>query len=231
MKRSTQVNLARYRKSWRYFSIAPITAAVLAGCSGDPETKAVIYKSLDDCQSENPTRAEQCEIAYVNALLEAQRTAPKYASIEDCEADFGKEACVSMANAGLPQASASSNQSWFMPAMAGFMFARMLNDRRYYSQPMYYSSVPSSRYYDTWSSADGHRYGSSKGSARTVTVTSRDLEPKPTVARTISRGGFGSTAQARSSWSSSNRSSASNSRSSSRSSWSSSRSSSRGWGG
>ncbi|PSW22250.1 hypothetical protein C9I98_03020 [Photobacterium sanctipauli] len=200
MKRSKQVVLASMRKNWRPLTYTPITAAfasiALSGCS-DNDQDAVIYQSLDDCLDDNPSYSEECRSAYQFALQESSRTAPKYNSEYDCEAEFGDNACIQ-----------PRGQNWFMPAMAGFMFARMLNNNNYYSQPMYYSRYPGSIFYDRWTTADGRDYGNRYKKAK-VRVNRDSMKPKPTVSRTISRGGFGSTVSAKSSWGSSRSSSGS----------------------
>ncbi len=206
MKKTKQVRLDRMRKNWRPFAFNSLSLAIvsslIAGC-GDSTEEATIYRQVGDCISDNPEFADQCEAAYQNAVQEAERTAPKYQSEAECVQEFGLDACVR-----------SPNSNWFMPAMTGFMFARMLDGSRpYYSQPMYYSRYPGSIFYDRWVSADGHDYGSSRYRKSTVNVSRDQMKPKATVSRTISRGGFGSTVSAKSSWGSSRSSS------STRSSW------------
>ncbi|GAB6261137.1 DUF1190 family protein [Photobacterium sp. CCB-ST2H9] len=206
MKRTKEVNLPGMRKQWRPFAIAPVTAAIsaglLAGCS-DPKEEAKLYHTVYDCKSDNPGFEAQCEAAYETALKDAARTAPKFMTQRDCIAEFGQNSCV-----GAPE------NNWFMPAMAGFMFARLLdNNRGYYSQPMFSSTYPGSRYYSRWTTADGYDYGSYRYKNSKVILSKEQMKPKPTVSRTISRGGFGSSAAAKSSWSSSKSSSSSSSRS------------------
>ncbi|MDO6708319.1 DUF1190 family protein [Photobacterium sp. 1_MG-2023] len=200
MKRTKEVNLPGMRKQWRSFAVAPVTAAIsaglLAGCSETKED-ARLYHTLNDCKSDNPGYATQCEMAYEDALKEAARTAPKFSTRRDCTEEFGMNSCVE-----------APNNNWFMPAMAGFMFARLIdNHRGYYSQPMFSSSYPSSRYYGRWMTADGYDYGSYRYKKAKVLIGKEQMKPKPTVTRTISRGGFGSSAAAKSSWSSSSSSS------------------------
>ncbi|WP_232471948.1 DUF1190 family protein [Vibrio gazogenes] len=208
MKRSKQVVLAHMKKDWRCAAYAPITVAIaglaLSGC-GDSGKDAVIYKNVNDCINDNPSYTTECKAAYQNAVSESARTAPRYNSLNECIADFGVDMCRSDPN----------NHSWFMPAMAGFMFARMLDGpRSYYSQPMFYSDYPYSPYYHQWRSASGNKYGSSSYRTNPVKIHRDQMKPKPTVTRTISRGGFGSTSSAKSSWgSSSSRSFGSSSRS------------------
>ncbi|KDM89860.1 DUF1190 family protein [Photobacterium galatheae] len=212
MKRTKEVNLPGMRKQWRPFAVAPVTAAIsaglLAGCS-DPKEEAKLYHTLYDCKTDNPSYEAQCEAAYESALKEAARTAPKFMTQRDCVAEFGQNSCIS-----------APENNWFMPAMAGFMFARLLEDKRsysggrgYYSQPMFSSSYPSSRYYGRWTTADGYDFGSYRYKNAKVIINKDQMKPKPTVSRTISRGGFGSSAAAKSSWSSKSSSSSSSSRS------------------
>lgn len=202
MKRSQNVVLPQMRKNWRNFSLAPVSVAVasamLAGCSDD-KTQTSIYGTIDDCIDDHPNYAYQCKSAYQEALVEAEKTSPKYKTLDNCAHEFGYSGCVE-----------TPNNSWFMPAMTGFMFARLLNNnnQNYYSQPMFSSTNPSSHYYNTWISSDGYNYGS-KYSKGKVYVTKDEMKPKPAVKRTISRGGFGSTVSAKSSWSSSKSSSSS----------------------
>ena len=198
MKRSQNVVLPEMRKNWRQFSLAPIyvavTTAMISGCSDD-SVRTNIYGTIDECIYDHPSYAAECKSAYQDALEEASRTAPKYKSIDDCAHEFGFSGCV-----------AAPQNNWFMPAMAGFMFARMVDDRRYYSQPMFTSTYSRSIFYDDWITADGRTYGKSYQRG-TVSVSRDEFKPKPTVKRTISRGGFGSTVSAKSSWSSSKSSS------------------------
>ncbi len=218
MKKTRSVTLGRMRKSWRPFAQSTLSVAVasaiLSGCS-DASEKAVVYQKVEDCISDNPSFAEQCRAAYQYALAEASRTGPKYKNETECSQEFGAGSCV------------QTSQNWFMPAMTGFMFARMLNnDRPYYSQPMYSSRYPGSIFYDRWVTADGYDYGSSRYSRSSTRIEKKEMKPKPATTKTISRGGFGSTVSAKSSWGS-NKSKSSSSRSKSKSY----RSSSSSWGG
>lgn len=196
MKRSKQINLARMRKI-PSLRLAPLSLAVAGtlfttGCS-DSREAANIYRSVDDCILDNPGIEEECRSAYREAVREAAKTAPKYRSLSDCEAEFGINMCQTV-----------PGSNWIMPAMAGFLFARMMdNNRGYYygHTPLFYSSRHTSPMYDRWTTADGRMYGSS--SKRSVRVSRDAFKPKPAVTRTISRGGFGSTAAARSGWGSS----------------------------
>jgi uncharacterized protein YgiB involved in biofilm formation len=198
-KRSMGINLSRMRKGFVMKPLAlGVTAIMLTACGGGEEAK--IYKTADECGNDNPDNVQACQAAYQQAQQEAERTAPKYNSRQDCEYDFGAEHCRNVQ---------SSSGSFFMPFMAGYMLSNLMSPRGYNSQPMFSSSSPYSSYRNRWMGADGNVFGDVR--QRTVRVDKDVYKPKPTVNKTMSRGGFGSSVRAKSSWGS--------------------KSSSRGWGG
>ena len=171
----------------RPLGVAVVASFSLAGCSSDSE-EAAVYRSVEDCKDSNPGQAEACQIAYENAEKEAERTAPKYSSQRDCEDEFGYDRCRRHSSSGV-----------FMPMMAGYMIGSMLNGGRYSYNPMFTSYSRHSPYYGNWVGAGGRDYGSRYNSS--VRARSGDFQKKPTVTKTMSRGGFGSRAAAASSWS------------------------------
>lgn len=192
MKRTKSINLDRMRKAPKKRAFKPLAIAVaasaLVACGNSREAK--IYRDVEQCIQDNPTLAQECEATYQKALTESASSGPKYQSESACVADFGRDNCV-------PHASSSGN-SWFMPAMAGYMFAQAINDRRYYSSPLYTSYSRYSPFYGQWSGTDGSLYGKRRFGA--VKVDKKAFNPKPKVTRTMSRGGFGSKVSAKSSW-------------------------------
>lgn len=189
MKRTRHIDLGRMRKvAGRGFSMRPLAfgvAAALAGCAQKEEVKVVA--SVEDCSANTSLDEQQCEAAYQRALAEAERTGPKYANREQCESEFTN--CQHTAS------------GFWMPLMAGFMVGSMLNDRdhRYgYYNPVYRYSRPYSSHYNRIMTADGTVIG--KYGKSSYSVDSSAMKPKPTVTRTVSRGGFGSVASAKSSW-------------------------------
>lgn len=187
MKRSQKVITPQMRKSWRQATPAVTVAAIVlvTGCSENAK-EMNIYSSANDCINDNPQYSAQCKAAYQDSLADAASTAPKYKTRADCIAEFGEQMCVQ-----------SPQNNWFMPAMAGFMFGQMMNNRSYNHQPVFTSTNPRSRHYGGWSSSDGYSYGKNSK----VYVPNDQLKKKPAVTKTISRGGFGSKAAAKSSWS------------------------------
>ena len=191
-KRSSRINLQKMRKS---FSPKPLAVGIagifLSACADDRQT-ANIYTSIQDCIDDNPDFSQQCQAAYEDALKEAERTGPKYGSQRDCEHEFGPNQCRYVE---------SGSGSWFMPFIAGYMLSDLFSGRRYYSQPMYtsYSRYSPLRY--RWMTADGYDYGDLR--KRKYKVGKNAFTPKPAVKKTMSRGGFGSSVRAKSSWGSS----------------------------
>lgn len=191
MKRSQRVIVPQMHKRMRPVTkgVTAVAAIVLvSGCS-DNSQEMGIYSNVSDCIDDNPEYSTQCTSAYQDALDDASKTAPKYNLRTDCEYEFGYDNCIQ-----------APKHSWFMPAMAGFMFGQAMNNRSYFQQPMFSSTYPGSRYYGGWTSSDGYSYGK-KSERSKVYVPTEQLKQKPAVTKTISRGGFGSKAAAKSSWS------------------------------
>ena len=87
MKRTNNIQHAAFRKSWGARHLTPVALAVtavfmLAGCEKTDET-VTLYQNADDCSAANPGKSAECKTTFDNALKEAERTAPKYASRED----------------------------------------------------------------------------------------------------------------------------------------------------
>ncbi|WP_438863602.1 DUF1190 family protein [Neptunicella sp.] len=194
IKRSRTINLSRMRK---HFALKPlalsVTAVMLSACSS-PKQDATVYTSEDDCSSANPGHEQECKAAYQQALQDAERTAPKYNSMNDCEYEFGANQC---------RQTHSGGGSFFMPFMAGYMLSNLLSPGPYYSQPLFTSYSRYSPYRNHWITADGNDYGDLRN--RNLRVSKNAYKPKPTVTKTMQRGGFGSSVRAKSSWGSSSK--------------------------
>ena len=195
MKRTKNINRAAFRKSWRFAPVAIAVSAVfmLAGCEKTDETVS-LYQNADDCSAANPSKSAECTTAYNNALKEAERTAPKYASREDCVAEFGEGQCQQApAQAGMApenQAQAQSSGSFWMPLMAGYMMGRMMGGGMGAQQPLFSSKNPASPAYGKYTDAGGKSYGAAQP-GRTMTVPKTAMAPKPATTSTVTRGGFG----------------------------------------
>ena len=188
IKRSKSINLSSMRKSFSVKPLALGVAAIFLSACGDKQ-EAEVFTSVNDCTDANPEFAEKCKTAYEDAVREAERTGPKYDSQRDCESEFGNNQC---------RVVQRESGSFFMPFMAGYMLSNLMSPRGYYSQPMFTSYSRNSSYRNRWIGADGYDFGDNR--RRTMKVSEKSLKPKPTVTKTMSRGGFGSSVRAKSSW-------------------------------
>ncbi|RRA29050.1 hypothetical protein C3O70_09435 [Cronobacter sakazakii] len=194
MKRTKQINRAMFRKSWNARHLTPVAFAVtaafmLAGCEKSDET-VQLYQNADDCSAANPGKSAECTTAYNNALKEAERTAPKYATREDCIAEFGEDQCKQVNNTNTSQATQQTGSMW-MPLMAGYMMGRLMGGGMGFAQqPLFSSRNPASPAYGKYTDASGRNYGAAQP-GRTMTVPKSAMAPKPATTSTITRGGFG----------------------------------------
>jgi len=195
MKRSKFIDLDLMRKMSPKFIVRPIalgvSAAILSAC-GNSNQEVVFVNNVEDCAVNTELNMEQCEAAYQQAVAEAERTGPKYNSMQMCESEFGAGQCMSQ-----------PNSSFFMPLMAGFLINELLfdRDRRHYSgyyNPVYRYNRPYSKYHDVMMMADGTTIG--KHGKKKFKLGKSATSRKPAITRTVSRGGFGSVASAKSSW-------------------------------
>ena len=191
MKRSKRIDLRAMRKALPGLKPIPLAIVIaLSVTACGKQQKATVYRTPEECHADNPSKIKECDGAYQHASSEAERTAPKYRTKDDCESEFGGNQCTRQSGTG-----------YFMPIMSGFLLASIIRDQRYHSSPMFTSYAPRSRVYGGWYGADGTNYG--RSSERTVYADSRAFDSKPATSKTLSRGGFGSVAAAKSSWSSS----------------------------
>lgn len=195
-KRSHHIDLKRMRKAFSLKPLAVGVAGIMASGCADDRQEAQIYTSVQDCKNDMPDAIAECEAAYQKAQEEALRTSPRFNSEYDCEYEFGPNQCRQVQ---------SNGGSFFMPFMAGFMVSQLLSPGPYYSQPMYTSYSRYSPFRSRWITADGYVFDGDIRK-RNYRVKPSVYKPKPTVTRTVSRGGFGSSVRAKSSWGSSSRS-------------------------
>ncbi|WP_181994173.1 DUF1190 family protein [Arsenophonus endosymbiont of Bemisia tabaci] len=215
MKRTKNINQGAFRKSCRVYHLAPVALAIstvfmLSACEQSDETVS-LYTNAEDFSQKKPAQSEQCSLAYKNVLQEAAKTAPKYATREDCVAEFGEEKCTqaptqtttttqtaSQAQAGLATENQASGQSgsFWMPLMAGYMMGRLMGGGGTAAptpaaQPLFSSSNPASSANGKFVDASGKNYGPAVAGGRTMAVPPSALAPKTATTTTITRGGFG----------------------------------------
>lgn len=204
MKRTKNINQNAFRKSWRSYRLAPVAVAVsavfmLSACEESDETVS-LYTNAQDCSQANPSQAEQCTVAYNNALQEAAKTAPKYATQADCIAEFGESMCTQApAQAGIAgtsstngeqTAQAQSGGGMWMPLMMGYMMGRMMGGGAA-SQPLFSSKNPASPANGKFVDSTGKSYGPAAAGGRSISVPKTAMAPKPPTTSTVTRGGFG----------------------------------------
>ncbi len=201
MKRSKSINLTSMRKApllWKPLSASIALLSLVACGSGQQTEEVFLALNPNDCADKTELTLEQCEVAYQQAQAEAERTAPRFASRDDCYAEYGSGNCRQ-----------SNSGGFFMPFMAGYMVSSLISDMTY---PRYYNPVYSrydrSRGYGTIVTGSGYplRDSYGNGSYRVPASSTKAQAPakiKPKVTKTVSKGGFGSSASAKSSWGSS----------------------------
>ena len=197
MKKTKKISLSLMRKQSSFNSkLSPLMLAVsgasllLASCSSGKE-EAYIANSAKDCADNSELTLQQCNIAYKEALAESAKTAPRYESKRLCEDEFGDRMCQQAPNSNV-----------FMPLMAGFLIGNALggSSRNYNPVYSYYGSSYGSR--NSYVLSNG-KYLGDRGYKKVKVQPSTYNTKKPAAKKTISRGGFGSTASAKSSWGSS----------------------------
>ena len=154
----------------------------LTACD-EPKVDALVFDTLQQCLADQDLTREQCETNYQEALKRHVATAPKYASREACETDFGAEKCEQA-----PQQTQSGG-SVFMPLMMGYMMGSMLGNRSgVASQPLYRSADDSK----TYRTADNQKVGTTTGKTQVARSVTKAPSAKTS---TVTRGGFGASAR------------------------------------
>ena len=169
-------------KSRYSISIAALMGISIIGLSAceEPKVDAAVFNSLQQCINDPGMLREQCEKSYADARSQHASVAPKYTSVQDCQADFGAGRCEQS-----PYRT-SRGGSVFMPLMMGYMMGSMMGGRGFSnSQPLYRSTSDPKNY----RTADNKKAGSKTGRTRVAKSASQRPSFKSS---TISRGGFGS---------------------------------------
>lgn len=160
----------------------------LVGC--ESQQQALVFENVEQCVQSLELPDAACQAEYDKALAAHQNTAPRFYDQKSCEEDFGIGRCSSYSNSG---------QSFFIPLMAGYMLASVVNsgsNYRYggygstYAQPLYRTRSDFGSNYRT---ADNYQISSNGGKSSIP----QSVSAPQTRAVTMSRSGFGSTASAR----------------------------------
>jgi uncharacterized protein YgiB involved in biofilm formation len=176
---------------------------VVALSLGDSDTvSASAYESVDQCSAGGQSR-QTCETAFNDARAEHVRASPRYTKLEDCEAEFGANGCLTMTP---PDSTGGGAAALFVPAMAGFLLANAASSALS-PQPLYRSCTdsndPQCRNNNSSSShgvyAGGGRWyytasGDRVASASGPVSVERGVFTGHAPATTLARGGFGARA-------------------------------------
>jgi uncharacterized protein YgiB involved in biofilm formation len=168
MKRSKAVAL----------SLMSMSAVMLQACD-EPEAEAQVYKDVRNCIDSGELSEQQCAALYQQAVTDHLRDSPRFASRDDCYAQYGANQCETVRT--------SSGGSIWMPLMVGFMASRMLdNATRSAGSPLYRSSSSSTGF------RTGSGYDLKAGYGTKTKLPEWATQPTRSRTQTVSRGGFGS---------------------------------------
>lgn len=173
MKRSKSLKLA----------LMGATILTMTACDNGDEV-AAIFEDVDECARYEGQDLDQCRQGFEQAAAEHIRTAPKYTSVEDCQADFGNENCEQA------PMQTTSGGSVFMPMMMGYMMGSMLSGgtrSNVATQPLYRSKDDPK----SFRTGDNQKVTTQTGVQK---VPSNVTKSPSTKTSTLRRGGFGSTA-------------------------------------
>lgn len=107
--------------------IAAAASVSLSGCDDTPDYSDAQFTSVTECvRAGFPDNL--CQSSYNAALQEYQKTAPQFASLKNCEQDWGSQQCVQYSPGYGYGGSSVSNV--FVPMLAGFVVSQALQ-RRY----------------------------------------------------------------------------------------------------
>ena len=161
-----------------YLTLLALSATTMLTACGDDEK---LVRNEQECMKVTGNSEQWCKENIAKAKANAEKQAPKFASKEACEEDFGVGNCGTSVtpqtnNAGQPQ-----QQSSFMPFMMGYMIGGIGNNGGGYAQPAY-------------SNSNGRPITSSSYAASRVSAarTSSGSYATSNRAASVSRGGFGS---------------------------------------
>lgn len=100
------------------FSMAACGAPQRAIPVAEPDP-ALAYTSTVECKAANDVTDAECDAAYAEAQRQSAESAPRYATREECEGQWGPEQCRPLNN--------GSGGSFFGPLATGFIIGQLLN--------------------------------------------------------------------------------------------------------
>lgn len=165
------------------FSAIALSIAATGCAPAEPNAEVYSFSNTEECMESGSFSRSECEAQIQEAIAKHNVIAPQFASIEECEKEYGKNSCS-------PPQSQAQDSGYFVPMMMGFMMARMMDGSGLSSgatQPLYQNS--SQRGTNNFTTANGRAMSKGMTTANTRTVRA------PTRATNVSRGGMGSSAR------------------------------------
>lgn len=170
-------------KKSRQLSLVLMGTLALTACSGSDENIMsrnsddkgdIIFKNKSECVASGDFTEEQCAKMEADALA----SRPKFATREECVAQFGENACQqTQAESNLPGQQAHGNSMW-MPMLAGFIAGQYLGNRMTPAQGLYQNP-------------QGTGLQTSQGKTFTPANTVKPATSKASpLGRAVNRGGF-----------------------------------------
>lgn len=177
------------------------TAFALAGCV-EEQVDASAFPDLASCKDAanagGAFSSLECDTAFAAAQQLQAETAPRYDSLEVCEAEHGVEACGDEAQV----TGTSGGGGIFMPLLAGYLIGNMMSRGATASpavQPLY-KTTDGKFTNATGSSAYASNKGTGKLAASQFAKPPATIGKAPMTKATVaSRGGFGGAASGRTS--------------------------------
>jgi uncharacterized protein YgiB involved in biofilm formation len=168
---------------------------LLMACSSQPEveTRHGLFTSVEAC-AEKTANPIMCREAFEQAQAQAVEASPKYASQEECEAEFGAGQCATQQT--------STGHSFIGPLMTGFFLSQMLNGRGAALAPNQRAGSPATAGATRAEPAfRSNQQGWLKPGPSTTGVPGSSglakVSAQPDRAMTVRRGGFGTTSARR----------------------------------
>lgn len=175
----------------RFVTLLSMGTAAVALTACDDPTSTAVFETQEQCIESKLYDASECVGQFAQAKKTHVAAAPAFASVRECEAEFGPGKCEPAPEAQ-QGATSGSGHSLFMPLMMGYMMGSLSRGG---------TAVPPQPLYRGW---EGARPGAfrtadstliANGTGRT-TVDARSVRTPTARTATVARGGFGARAVA-----------------------------------
>jgi uncharacterized protein YgiB involved in biofilm formation len=114
------MSLKQFKRSNKVALVLMVPTTLLMTACVERAEQGVVYTNVEECSQSNPDAAAQCQTDFQQAATLHPEVAPKYATRQECEADFGPAQCEDT------PVQHHASGGYFMPMMMGYMAGRML---------------------------------------------------------------------------------------------------------